>query len=589
MRRGKKWFTALLTAVIGLALLPVMAFAASPADIDDNIGVAIIYNPEFTGSGTQEDPYYAELLYRSSSRDRVTIETVNPQAKINGVQNTLTVPLRYGLNDIRFTVTAADGSRTACYHLVWERSKQARTESLADGDLWSVPAEDADGRILGLDPAEHYDYRASGAQDWIHVSGVSEITGLAAGTYEVRYGESETSQADGQLPYYKITVSNASETMEIQNRLPDTVTVSKTRAAGGDRVDLKIRLGADEWVQAVTVKNIYAPPEGWGSQQNCTIYSAGYSEENGVRYYNAYIIMPATYSENRYIEVQAVRTERIPAGSYYTVTAQAPEGAAVKIEPADASAVLLRDGEMVYQSGSSVTISVTYDQSWGTALFQGFKVYDQSGSVVAESPDGAPVTVSVTGDLTVRDIVIEKVWADFTAMEAQLARLDGMDLTRYTDDSRVAVEDRLRTYPAMYNCTLKDQAMVDAYTAELKAAIDGLVPKAGDFTQINDLLNQIPEDLTPYTEVSVTELREAEAAARQAVQGNWNRLRQDEIDARAQRLKDAIDGLKEKDTTPADTPDVPDTGDSALPAALALMAAAAGCVAFSTYRRRRVR
>ena len=587
MRRGKKWFTALLTAVIGLALLPVMSLAASPADIDDNVKITTLYEMDFTGSGTQEDPYYAEKLYMKSDRERINIRTVNPQAKINSTMSVLTVPLDYGRNDIRFSVTAADGSRTVWYRIVWERAKLYRDDGLKDGDLWSAPASDADGRILGLNPTEHYDYRVSGSQEWIHVSGEREITGLAAGTYEVRYGESETYKVSGHSPC-KVAVGHASEILEIHNQLPDTVSVSKTQAAGGERVDLKIRLGADEWVQDITVKNVYAPPSGWGSKQNCTIYSAGYSQENGVRYYNAYIIMPA-YSDNRYIEVQSVRTERIPAGSYYTVTVQAPDGANVRIDPADTDAVLDRDGVTVYRSGSSVTISVTYDQSWGTGVFQGFKVYDASGNVAAESVDGAPVTVTVTDDLTVRDIVIEKVFADFTAMEAQFARLDGLDLTRYTDDSRVAVEDRLRTYPAMYNCTLKDQAMVDAYTAELKAAIDGLVPKAGDFTQINDLLAQIPEDLTPYTDASVAALREAEAAARQAVEENWNRLRQEEIDARAQSLKDAIDGLKEKDTSPAGTPDVPDTGDSALPAALALMAAAAGCAAFCAHRRRRAR
>ncbi len=582
----KKWLAALLMALLGVVLLPAAVLAASPADIDDNIGVAIIYNPEFTGSGTQEDPYYAELLYRSSSRDRVTIETVNPQATVNGVQGRITVPLSYGINDIRFTVTAADGSRTVWYHLVWERGKLNRNEDLKAGDLWSAPASDTDGRILGLDPTEHYDYRAAGSQEWIHISGVSEITGLAAGTYEVRYGESAIYQASGTQPC-KVTVGNASETMEIRNQLPDTVSVSKTRAASGERVDFKIRLDEDAWVQDVTVKNIFAPPEGWGSETTFVIYSDGYSEENGVRYYNAYIIVSATYSENRYIELQEVDTAVISANEYHTVSIQAPAGVNVKIEPADADDVLDRDGTTVYRSGSSVTITVTYDQSQGTALFQGFKVYDASGNVAAESADGAPVTITVTDDLTVRDIVIEKVFADFTAMEAQLARLEEMDLTCYTDDSRVVVEDKLRTVNAMYTCTMKDQELVDTYTAELKAAIDGLIPKAGDFTQIDDLLDRIPEDLTPYTQESVAALREAEAAARQAIEEGWNRLRQDEIDARAQRLKEALDGLKEEDTSPAETPEAPDTGDDALVSGLALLAlAAAGCVILTRSRRK---
>lgn len=61
-----------------------------------------------------------------------------------------------------------------------------------------------------------------------------------------------------------------------------------------------------------------------------------------------------------------------------------------------------------------------------------------------ENPtDGTPVSVLVTQNLKISDVVTETIYADFTEMEKQLARLEGVELFNYTDNTRVVVEERL--------------------------------------------------------------------------------------------------------------------------------------------------
>ncbi len=88
--------------------------------------------------------------------------------------------------------------------------------------------------------------------------------------------------------------------------------------------------------------------------------------------------------------------------------------------------------------------------------------------------------------------------------------------------------------------------MVDEFVPTLKSAIDGLVPKKGDFTKINDLMKLIPEDMSVYTDSSAATLASAITEAKTAMEEEWNRLQQDEIDAIAASLEDAIENLEYK-------------------------------------------
>lgn len=208
----KRKMALLFAILLIIANIPIYAFAADNPDADDNTRVVLQYSLTFTGSGTQDDPFYGELNYISSKIEETTIETVNPLATINGGSNTYTVSLNYGWNDITFYVTSADGTKTSYYHVRWSRTKQARTEHLKAGDLYTKPATDAaaaDGKIINLDAAETYEYTLNNANDWKTVSGVTEITGLAAGTYQIRYGESDSHQADSGSNYLRVYIGRA--------------------------------------------------------------------------------------------------------------------------------------------------------------------------------------------------------------------------------------------------------------------------------------------------------------------------------------------------------------------------------------------
>lgn len=132
-------------------------------------------------------------------------------------------------------------------------------------------------------------------------------------------------------------------------------------------------------------------------------------------------------------------------------------------------------------------------------------------------------------------------FADCTALDAQLARLDGLTLSNYTDETAAAVQTLTAQADSMRAKLKSEQADVDAFTANLEAAIDALTPKPGDFAALNAALDSIPENLDNYTADSVAALNTAKAAAEDAKAKNI--LQQAEIDAAAQALKAAVDAL----------------------------------------------
>lgn len=548
--KSKKCLVCLLSVVLMFAYLSTTSFAESEVDVDDNVWIQVPYltdKSKFTGSGTEIDPYYAESFYNRGSLDQIEIVTVNPQAQINDGGNSLTVYLNYGYNDIRFSVTSADKTVTAYYWVKWQRTKSTRPNgSISSGTLYSVPATDGqdDGKICGLDANEYYDYKLNGAAEWSHIHGVTEITGLSAGTYKVKYGESESMQASSDSLAVSVIVGESSQTMQIQNNTNYTFVDLPQSAAVGQRVDLKLALQEDEWVKKIDAKNSYAPPSGWGSSSAITFYFDGYTVENDTKYYNAHFLMPTTYQEYRSVQINSVT---LSTEKYYNIELPEENYLITKVTPQSSDDVLTVDGQTVYKDNSTVTIAIEINSSFGTRVLKSFKIIDDAENVVGESTDGTPVSVLVTQNLKISDVVTETIYADFTEMEKQLARLEGVELFNYTDNTRVVVEERLALAKNMYTVTQKDQYLVDDFVPTLKAAIDALEPKAGDFSTILQLMDKIPQNLSDYLDDTVKALEQAKKDAQQAVDENWNRLRQDEIDDLAIKLKDSIEALKYKD------------------------------------------
>lgn len=554
MKHRRKLLSALLAVILVVASIPIYAFAADNPDADDNTKVVLQYTLEFTGSGTQDDPYYGELNYRSSKIDETTIETVNPLATINGASNTYTVSLHYGWNDIEFYVTSADGTKTSYYHVRWSRTKQSRTEHLKTGDLYTEPATDAntaDGKIINFDADEVYEYTLDNANDWKAVSGVTEITGLAAGVYRVRYGESDSHQADSGSNYLKVYVGRLDQPFTTENasgyeiEMPDTV-------YAGERVDFKVKLDGERFQPIMKVNaesKLFFSNSTMYTSVTFVSYVTDYETgADGTRYAVGYFMLNG-YNKNGANGTLTIKDITLYDANYYEIEAADSLVASTTVTPANEEDTIVFKNRILYKEGSSVTISLAKRESSGVESINSFDICLDDGTVVASSKDGSEITVTVNGNLHIANIDATYKPADFTAMEEQLARLDGVDLTLYTDDTRVAVEERLALVEQMYKLLAKDQALVDEFVPTLKAAIDNLVPKEGIFTGIEDNQALIPTDGSLYTEESWNKLMQAAQAAQTAVDEQWNRLRQDEIDALATELKSAIDALEYK---PAD-------------------------------------
>lgn len=554
MKHRRKLLSALLAVILVVASIPIYAFAADNPDADDNTKVVLQYTLEFTGSGTQDDPYYGELNYRSSKIDETTIETVNPLATINGASNTYTVSLHYGWNDIEFYVTSADGTKTSYYHVRWSRTKQSRTEHLKTGDLYTEPATDAntaDGKIINFDADEVYEYTLDNANDWKAVSGVTEITGLVAGVYRVRYGESDSHQADSGSNYLKVYVGRMDQPFTTENasgyeiEMPDTV-------YAGERVDFKVKLDGESFQPIMKVNaesKLFFSNSTMYTSVTFVSYVTDYETgADGTRYAVGYFMLNG-YNKNGANGTLTIKDITLYDANYYEIEAADSLVASTTVTPANEEDTIVFKNRILYKEGSSVTISLVKRESSGVESINSFDICLDDGTVVASSKDGSEITVTVNGNLHIANIDATYKPADFTAMEEQLARLDGVDLTLYTDDTRVAVEERLALVEQMYKLLAKDQALVDEFVPTLKAAIDNLVPKEGIFTGIEDNQALIPTDGSLYTEESWNKLMQAAQAAQTAVDEQWNRLRQDEIDALATELKSAIDALEYK---PAD-------------------------------------
>lgn len=545
----------LICGLLLIGLLPVGGMAEADPDADDNVKVTFQYSTSTsTGNGTKENPYTYELNYRSSKTDKLEIKTVNPLAKINGGSNAYTVSLDYGWNNIEFTVTSADQTKTAYYHIRWSRTKQTRNEYLKKGDIFTEPATDAttaDGKIVNLNTNEAYEYRLQGDSSWTCVSGVTEILNLRAGTYEIHYGESATHKRNDNYTYISIPVGCKNQPFTTINKTSYEI-VMPEKVYIGQRVTLKIKLTGETFkpvgTVSVTAKN---SANEWGQSIRPTVSIRGYEAVGGVKYAVASFVLSGISASESGCTL-TIDSVTLLKDNYYEITGTTGADALVAgttVVPKNTSDAIAFDKKTLYKAGSTVTISLTKSSGAGVDQIQSFDVCKADGTVVESSTDGSPITVTVTENLHIANVKATYLPANFTAMEAQLARVKGADLTLYTDDSRVALQERLALAEQMYKCTAKDQKLIDDFVPTLQKAIDELVPKAGDYREITKAKARIPADGSVYTDESWSAVAAAAAAAQTAMDEQWNRLKQAEISTLAARLNDAIDKLQYK---PAD-------------------------------------
>lgn len=94
----------------------------------------------------------------------------------------------------------------------------------------------------------------------------------------------------------------------------------------------------------------------------------------------------------------------------------------------------------------------------------------------------------------------------------------------------------------------------------LQTAADAILPKA-NYSAVTEAVNSIPKDLSIYTDASVAKVNEAKDAI---VYGMSNK-HQDEVDAMAKALKDAVKGLEKKPVEPTKPTDPTNPTDPTTP------------------------
>ena len=138
--------------------------------------------------------------------------------------------------------------------------------------------------------------------------------------------------------------------------------------------------------------------------------------------------------------------------------------------------------------------------------------------------------------------------ADYTAVNAAIAKADKIDRSKYTEESLKALDDAV----AAVEKGLKEseQSRVDAMAAAIEKALSELVEspvvepeKDADYTAVNAAMEKVQKiDRSKYTEESLKALDDAVAA----VEKGLKESEQDKVDAMAAAIEKALDGLKKK-------------------------------------------
>lgn len=222
----------------------------------------------------------------------------------------------------------------------------------------------------------------------------------------------------------------------------------------------------------------------------------------------------------------------------------------------------------VAPEGDTVTITATPDTNYQLKA-DGIKVY---------KTDDPTVTVEVTDNTFVMpayDVTVTAEFevqpADYSKVNDTVTKANGLNKDLYKDFS--GVEKALEAVNPDLDITHQEE--VDAMAKAIEDAMNALEYKDADYSAVEKAKEKVPADLSIYTEESVKALNDALAGI---VEGK-NITEQEEVDAMAKAIENAINGLVKKDagnpgkpseptdpTTPSDPdsnkPETPSTSDT---------------------------
>ncbi len=133
--------------------------------------------------------------------------------------------------------------------------------------------------------------------------------------------------------------------------------------------------------------------------------------------------------------------------------------------------------------------------------------------------------------------------ADYSKVDAALEKIPA-DLSGYTDATVATLNDAVNA--VVRDLKADKQASVDKMAADIEAAISGLEVKKADYTALNAAISNADAkvgDEALYTAETYSAYKTAYDAAK-AVPAGQDYTAQDSIDAAAQALNDAVEGLK---------------------------------------------
>ena len=418
-----------------------------PADSTE--ATADIISAGWTGTGTEPDPYSAAVTVDRFT-DEINIRTANENAVITYGQQDytgrLTAVVNYGDNVYEFTVTSEDGSKVSCYRAEVTREKYDPLPPSASLKGVSPSAEGgADGMITGLDSAKLYEYRGENDTDYTPVKqGSTEITGLTPGKYYVRFAETESQYAskDREVVVKEPVIHTI--TLPEEN-IPEGITVLECPETMTEGRTFTIRLQLPE---NTLIKNIGYSYKAGEWTATSAFSGVQHMQEDG---HTVAVLQRDALSHD--ITITGIT---LLEGKYYTVTAgpEDTESASpfIQCEISVTGEGELVSGDTYYEEGSDITAVAAIRDDWrGYAELSSLTVYRK----------GTDEVIALIGDLD-----------------------------QYVDNAEKDILiTRLNEQGAFRKQPLKNQPMVDNYTALLRAAYESATVRA---------------DLTDSKEVSVT-------------------------------------------------------------------------------------
>ncbi|GAA6407237.1 hypothetical protein K040078D81_13540 [Blautia hominis] len=508
------------------------------------------------GSGTEQDP---KVQAGKASKDTFIVQAIDSLASINGGGDRFEQLLDYGANTINLKVIARDQVSVTYYRLTIERTKSPQNNTPSGNQFYPIAASAAnaeDGGIQGFDKSQKYDYRKVGDPGWTPVpENAAEVTGLSAGEYEIRYGETESMLAG--LNSVKVTVpvgtlytiktgpwfDSQLQTVRASNIvIPSTategslVTLSATLPSN-DLFITKITCKQDVpkgqmYVQTDEPVQCLITPDGSGSYTyQLSFKMVGYNIELAELFYKTGAWYTAELDDTLKMTVNNNITPAVPNDSFTS------------------------SGVTYYKDGSTVTSRISLVAS-GKYTINKVTATDKTTGQEVASNAGDTLTFEITSDVIITaDLSI--VPADFTELDGLLAQIPTGDIMVLEDASLVEIAPLLALLPnirTLSGSTI-DKVILKNYIDNLKKAVSSMKYRSADLSKIDEQMLRVPADTGIYTPDTVDILNAAVAAAQEPAAQNWDIRRQDEVDALAEALKNAIDGLKK---VPAATPAKPE-------------------------------